>query len=473
MKKGAILAFILTILCLAVHPSPTFAASPKITEFHTSGSYTYFYKSDGSLWRFGMYESVPHRVELPQKAVKFLMDAYDTLVLFEDGTVWKYPSEGSGAPSQLTALNDTVDISGSNYHYLALKEDGTVWAWGINSQGQLGNGQISDSWDNPPQQVPGLIGIKGIAAGDYSLALNSRGEVYTWGGWAHLSRVTSSNPNGFRTSPLRVYGLPEITAIDMYATKAVALDASGHVYTWGQNFLGLNPRTVDGILDAPVQIPGLEEVEAVSIGLTALFMKADGTVYEAGVDYSKPDLSQTQYEQMQRPHPVPSLTGITGMASRGEQRFALDAKGDLYAWGNSSFGRLGDGLMTWKSRLEQPVRILDTGTVIIDGVQQDYPGVIREGVTMVPLRKLAEPLGAALSFVAQTKEVTISYRNQKVTMKPGDATVTVNGNKVLLGGPIRIYNNETHVPLRFISELFGAEVGWNADKAEISVTTAD
>lgn len=57
-------------------------------------------------------------------------------------------------------------------------------------------------------------------------------------------------------------------------------------------------------------------------------------------------------------------------------------------------------------------------------------------------------------------------------MKPGGATVTVNGNKVLLGGPIRIYNNETHVPLRFISELFGAEVGWNADKAEISVITA-
>lgn len=54
MKKGAILAFILTILCVTVHPSPTYAASPKITEFHTAGSYTYFYKSDGSLWRFGI-----------------------------------------------------------------------------------------------------------------------------------------------------------------------------------------------------------------------------------------------------------------------------------------------------------------------------------------------------------------------------------------------------------------------------------
>lgn len=476
MKKISVIVTLAALLFTSFQPAGAHAASPKVSDFQSLGGYTYFHKSDGSLWRFGMYESIPARFDLPQPARQIVMNGNrDAFVLYEDGTVWKVPNSPVDSAAPLPELTGIQALAGSYTHFLALKEDGTVWAWGANGSGQLGNGKVDESFwaDHPVQQVSGLTGIKAIAAGDTSLALNERGEVFAWGGSPHMSRVTAANPQGYRTTPVRVFNLPEIKAIDMDGTAVLALDTSGRVHTWGRNFMQLRSPLDDGNgLSAPVPVPNLDNVKAVAMGATGLFLKTDGTVYAAGYDYDRYDLTQAQIDQLLRPHRIEPLSGITQIGSSYRQRFALDAKGDLYAWGDNSFGQLGDGSMFWKGRLDKPTRILDTGTVVIDGATQSYPGVIRNGVTMVPLRKLAEPLGATLEFEAQSKQVSISYRNQKVTMKPGDAAVTVNQSRVQLGGPIQIYNNETHVPLRFISELFGAKVEWNPDKAEVTVTTA-
>ncbi|WP_020617163.1 stalk domain-containing protein [Paenibacillus daejeonensis] len=474
MKKWTFLTTLLALAILAVVPAPAFAATPKIIDVQTSGTYTYIFKSDNSVWQFGYFKSVPTRLDLPQPAKKIVAADYDTIVLFEDGTVWRYPREEHLTPAPIPGLTDIIDLANGRIHTLALKADGTVWGWGTNFQGQLGNGQLSDSWDVPVQKAQGLTKVKAIAAGDNSLALTEQGEVYTWGGWPHSSRVTAANPEGYRITPVKVHNLPAITAIDMHGTNVLALDVSGKVHTWGQNFLQMKSTYDDGgTLTAPVQIPGIDNVQAIALVHQALFLKTDGTLYTAGVAPGQYyNLTQAQIDQQLRPHRISSLTDVTTIDASVGQLFALDTKGELYGWGNGASGYLGDGSVYWKSYQERPTRILDTGTVIINSVRQDYPGVIHQGVTMVPLRKLAEPLGATLGFEDQTKRVTISYGGQKVSMLPGDATVTVNGAPIQLGGPIRIYNNETHVPLRFISELFGAQVAWHADRAEITVTTA-
>ena len=60
-------------------------------------------------------------------------------------------------------------------HGLALKDDGTVWTWGMNQDGQLGNGSYTLGTSavgiNTPVQVGELSAVKAIAGGgQHSLA---------------------------------------------------------------------------------------------------------------------------------------------------------------------------------------------------------------------------------------------------------------------------------------------------------------
>ncbi len=76
-----------------------------------------------------------------------------------------------------------IEVAAGYYHSIALMSDGTVYTWGYNYYGQLGNGKNIDS--NIPVAVGGLLSGKTIvqvAAGEYhSIALASDGTIYTWG----------------------------------------------------------------------------------------------------------------------------------------------------------------------------------------------------------------------------------------------------------------------------------------------------
>ena len=77
-------------------------------------------------------------------------------------------------------------ISVGGNHSLALDSEGQIYAWGSNDYGQLGNGDTTDS--NTPVKVDtsGVLDgktISQISAGNYhSLALDSEGQIYAWGG---------------------------------------------------------------------------------------------------------------------------------------------------------------------------------------------------------------------------------------------------------------------------------------------------
>jgi alpha-tubulin suppressor-like RCC1 family protein len=49
-----------------------------------------------------------------------------------------------------------VQVAGRTVHALAVRSDGTVWAWGLNEDGELGDGTTTDR--NTPVQVAGLTG---------------------------------------------------------------------------------------------------------------------------------------------------------------------------------------------------------------------------------------------------------------------------------------------------------------------------
>lgn len=102
------------------------------------------------------------------------------------------------------------------------------------------------------------------------------------------------------------------------------------------------------------------------------------------------------------------------------------------------------------------VAVVNGKNYILEAVPQ-----INSGRTMVPLRFIGESFGATFEYDATTKKISIQFNNSAIQMWIGKETAVVNGKEVQLDVAPYILNGRTLVPIRFISEVFGADVVWN------------
>ena len=111
--------------------------------------------------------------------------------------------------------------------------------------------------------------------------------------------------------------------------------------------------------------------------------------------------------------------------------------------------------------------------ITIDGKQKvmDVAPYIEPstGRTLVPIRFISEAFGADVEWEPEFKVVTIKLNDTVIKLQVGNSIATVNGNKVQLDQPPVIKDNRTMVPLRFISEAFGATVEWFPDTREVKI----
>ncbi len=113
-------------------------------------------------------------------------------------------------------------------------------------------------------------------------------------------------------------------------------------------------------------------------------------------------------------------------------------------------------------------------TLLINGreVTVETPYIAGEGTTLVPLRVITEAFGAEVLWEGETKTITLNYPDVTIILKIGNTEVKVNDHTEKLPVPPALSpNGVTMVPLRFISETFGAEVSYK--EGLITVTKSD
>ena len=102
-------------------------------------------------------------------------------------------------------------------------------------------------------------------------------------------------------------------------------------------------------------------------------------------------------------------------------------------------------------------------------LQLDVPPVIEQGRALVPMRAIFESLGATVHWDQTTQTVSAYRRESAVVLVIGSRTAWVNGPTRALDVAPSIVNGRTLVPLRFVAEALGAEVAWDG-KVTVNIT---
>ncbi|WP_155985855.1 stalk domain-containing protein [Paenibacillus gorillae] len=97
----------------------------------------------------------------------------------------------------------------------------------------------------------------------------------------------------------------------------------------------------------------------------------------------------------------------------------------------------------------------------------------QDGVTLVPMRPIFDALGANVSWEATTETIIGSKFGVSISLKVGKKTAIVNGKPVKLDAAPLVRNGVTYVPARFIAEALDANVKWNSKDSSIRITTKE
>lgn len=210
---------------------------------------------------------------------------------------------------------------------LALTEDGALWGWGNNSYGQIAG--LSSDYAEKPFHI--------------------------------MDNVASFE-----------MAMTECTGTDKFLDGFVlALTKDGELYSWGTNncgqlgtgaFGGELEKVLDGV--ERIELPRVEYGEA----CVYAFMK-DGSLYGWGLNdraqIAAGDMTHNIFAPVKILDDAVKL--FTAKNWKGEEMFfAVQSDGDLYAWGESSYGALGDG---GYKLVRSPVKVLeDVDTVVSNGM---------------------------------------------------------------------------------------------------------
>ena len=100
----------------------------------------------------------------------------------------------------------------------------------------------------------------------------------------------------------------------------------------------------------------------------------------------------------------------------------------------------------------------------------DQPPIIQDDRTLVPMRKIFEALDAQVIWDEADQTVMAMHNEDIIMLQIGEAGLYKNGELVYtMSVPAQIINDRTLVPLRAVAESLGASVAWDGVKYVIDI----
>ena len=100
----------------------------------------------------------------------------------------------------------------------------------------------------------------------------------------------------------------------------------------------------------------------------------------------------------------------------------------------------------------------------------DVAPYIKSGRTYLPVRYVGEALGAEVGWEDSTSSVTLAKDGILITLRIGSTTITVNGQSSSMDVAPELTAGRTCLPIRFVAEALGQTVGWDATNNAVIIT---
>lgn len=259
------------------------------------------------------------------------------------------------SPVALTVPGAVAQVGTSNSTEYVLLTNGTMYAWGLGTHGELGDGGMVNSM-NEPVRVHFPAGVKiafiptDVMPYDTALAVDTQGRVW---GWGHNGggELCLGNTKTY-TTPVRL-PFSHVTTLAGASNHAL-YDSNGTVYACGQSVDGdLGTGSMSGTT-TPMRVHGLEGSSVTD--LVASFansgaLLSNGTYFDWGYNANGQlgnGLTGPPSDVPVRvalPHPVAQVA-LGGSIWNNGQTIAMLSNGSLWGWGDDWAGQLGDGART-------------------------------------------------------------------------------------------------------------------------------
>lgn len=109
--------------------------------------------------------------------------------------------------------------------------------------------------------------------------------------------------------------------------------------------------------------------------------------------------------------------------------------------------------------------------IIIDDVEFLFESkpVMKNNRVLIPFGQIVDYIGGDTNWNNKTKTMTVTYKEKKIVLENNKYEGTVNGSKKKLDVPVQIINGRVYVPLRFVAEGLGANVSWDSKDKKINI----
>ena len=304
----------------------------------------------------------------------------------------------SDTPVRVAGITDATAITTGRAHSCALHQTGSITCWGHNNWGQLGNGQIIQSSENntsdTPVRVAGITDATAITTGwDHSCALHQDGAITCWGiNWnGQLGNGTKTpyliDDSADPSVPVRVTGIVDATAITAGSQHSCALRQTGAISCWGDNGAGQlgNGQSTgywksisdwkDGTTDSsvPVGADGITDATAITAdGGHSCALHQDGTITCWGSNWNGQLGNGAKSYFSSVPVGVSGITDATAITAGFDHSCVLHQTGAISCWGANDAGQLGNGQSGEDADSSVPVKVngITDATAIAAGGNQ-------------------------------------------------------------------------------------------------------
>ena len=264
--------------------------------------------------------------------------------------------------STLVAQSCWREVSAGQNFTIAIKNDGTLWGWGQNSN-LLGLGLGNLANQNLPTQIGTDNDWLTVSAGTiHTLAVKTNGTLWSWGngqyGQLGNGLFNSATPNVTQVG----------TATDWLKVSAgnrfsLAIKNTGTLWSWGWNFtgqLGNGLNTPD--VNIPAQVGTSNNWRKIDAGdQHSLAIDASGILWAWG-NNTFGQLGDGTNTTSLSPIPIGTATNWSVISAGTDHSMAINSGNILYTWGNNTNGQLGDGTNT-ASNVPIPISFGSDGSV--------------------------------------------------------------------------------------------------------------